>query len=96
MKTYYITTIEGNTSLLTKKELKAATYGKDYSAVCLGKLTGETYDQKKNDLIEKAKLYQYIDAGGLSYGEFAIICEYFETYGKRFGLLREFKENCII
>lgn len=32
----------------------------------------------------------------LSYGELAEFAGQFRTLGKRFGLLKEFKENCII
>jgi len=32
----------------------------------------------------------------LSYGEMAKWAGYFRELGKKFGLLREFKENCII
>ena len=31
----------------------------------------------------------------LSYGEMGEICDFFERMGKRYGLLREFRENCI-
>lgn len=68
----------------------------DYPCIVLGKLTGVTYQERKNDLEEKAKLTQYVDIGGLSWGELYEIQVYFETQGKRYGLLREFKENCII
>lgn len=32
----------------------------------------------------------------MSYGELAWWGDYFYTLGKRYGLLREFRENCII
>lgn len=68
----------------------------DYPCVVLGKLSGANYQERKNDLEEKAKLTQYIDIGGLSWGELNEIQAYFEKQGKKYGLLTEFKENCII
>ena len=68
----------------------------DYPCVVLGKLSGATYQERKNDLEEKAKLTQYIDIGGLSWGEISEIQAYFETQAKRYGLLTEFRENWII
>ena len=68
----------------------------DYPCVVLGNLSGATYAERKADLQEKAVLFQIIDIGGLSYGELSEIQAYFETYGKRYGLLREFKENGIL
>lgn len=38
----------------------------------------------------------YKDGDGLSYGELAEVQAIFERLGKRYGLLKEFKENCII
>ena len=68
----------------------------DYPCVVLGKLSGKTYTERKSDLEEKARFYQYIDIGGLSWGELSEIQSYFEIYGKRYGLIKEFKENGII
>lgn len=31
----------------------------------------------------------------MSYSELAEVCEHFYTLGKRYGLLKEFRENCI-
>ena len=53
MKTFYIANIETVTYLFNKKELKEATRDTNYMAVCLGKLNGETYAEKKQDLIDK-------------------------------------------
>ena len=68
----------------------------DFPCVVLGKLTGKTYNEKQNEIEEKARELQCIDIGGLSWGELSEIQVYFETYGKRYGLLTEFRENCII
>ena len=84
-----------NTYFYSKKVLKELNK-LDYPCIVLGKLSGATYQERKNDLEEKAKFYQYIDIGGLSWGELDEIQSYFEKQGKRYGLLTEFKENCII
>lgn len=61
----------------------------------LSGVSGKTYAEKQADLREKAIEFQYADEGGLSYGEFVEVMDFFNKYGKRFGLLREFRENGI-
>ena len=61
----------------------------------LGNLTGKTYKEKKACLQNKAIEFSNNQYGGLSYGEIACIESYFERYGRRYGLLREFRENAI-
>ena len=59
---------------------------------------GSTYKERKESLRDLAldyQLYECENSGGLSYGELAEIQEFFETNGKRYGLLREFRENGI-
>ena len=58
-----------------------------------GKLT---YDRKKELVREMAIEWQH-EAGYLNYSyyELAEWQDFFETLGARFGLLREFHENCI-
>ena len=62
--------------------------------------SGKTYAEKKANAAELARELQSIESetsgGGLSWGEYAIIMDFFERVGRRFGLLREFRENCII
>ncbi len=61
------------------------------------KLSGKTYQERKNSLIEIAKDWQNNFSGlSWSYGEYAEIENYFYENAKRYGLLKEFKENCII
>lgn len=60
-------------------------------------VSGKTYQERKADLQDKAitwsnDLYLY---PCWSYGELADISEFFETNARRYGLLGEFKENCI-
>ncbi len=61
------------------------------------KIDGKSYQEKKGSLIDLAIDYQ-LNFGclGWSYGELAEIQNFFETNARRYGLLREFKENCII
>lgn len=62
------------------------------------RVSGSTYKERKADLEEKAKEWQesHSDFIGWSYGELAIIQSFFEVNGKRYGLIREFRENGII
>ena len=56
---------------------------------------GRNYRERKNSLEEIAIEFSHNAVCGLSYGEIYHIQNFFETMGKRYGLLREFKENCI-
>lgn len=60
---------------------------------------GKTYRERKESLYNLAVSFQYNNDGdtdiNLSYSEIGYIQEYFECMGKKYGLLREFKENCI-
>lgn len=60
------------------------------------KAHGKTYAEKKESVRNNAIAYSNtcgeID---LSYHELAILSNYFAKYGKRYGLLQEFKENGI-
>ena len=61
------------------------------------KISGKTYSERKADLQEKAIQWSY--AGGVanwSYSELSEIQSFFEVNGKRYGLLKEFRENAII
>lgn len=60
------------------------------------KIQGKNYMGKKANLEDLAKEWQGQFASyNWSYGELATIGEYFNKNGKKYGLLREFKENCI-
>ena len=55
------------------------------------------YEIKKQQIRDKAIEYQLSSADYCySYGELAEKCEYFSKLGKRYGLLKEFRENGII
>ena len=56
--------------------------------------TKQYYEKRKAEVREEAIEYSCSDEE-LSYGELADIQERFRRLGKRYGLLREFKENAI-
>lgn len=54
------------------------------------------YQLAKERAREKAVMWQLENCDKcLSYSELAEFCEYFEKLGKRYGLLKEFRENGI-
>lgn len=69
----------------------------EWNIVILDKLTG-SYNEKQAALREKAIATQQAFAimEYISYNELIDIEQYFTKYGKRYGLLKEFKENGII
>ena len=56
---------------------------------------GNNYLEKKANLRSLAIDYQHNFNCSWSYGEYAEITDWFYKNGKRYGLLKEFKENCI-
>lgn len=59
-------------------------------------IRGKTYKERKANAEDLAIYYSNNFASlPWSYGERATICEYFEKIGKRYGLFKVFKENCI-
>lgn len=52
------------------------------------------YQKRKAEVREEAIEYSYSEEE-LSYGELAEKNDYFEHLGRRYGLLREFRENAI-
>lgn len=80
------------------EEYHKATFNPDIEPICiieLGQIKGKTYQAKKAAIEDKAIEYSNNIAPGLSYGELFDIENYFSTYGKRYGLLRDFHENAI-
>jgi hypothetical protein len=62
----------------------------------LFKVSGKTYTERKENLRDLAIEYSNnVGETCLSYGELAEIGCFFEKNGKRYGLLKEFKENGI-
>ena len=56
---------------------------------------GKSYKERKGCLKDLAIEFSHNAICGLSYGEICHIQNFFETMGRRYGLLREFKENAI-
>ena len=59
------------------------------------KVKGDTYDERKNFVRDMAINYSNNQACGLSWHEVAMVSDMFYTLGKRYGLLKEFRENAI-
>lgn len=78
-------------------EFHAATFSTEIvvsDAISL-EIHGRTYRDRQNSLRELAIDIQSANKGGLSYGELCDLQGFFEQNGKKLGLLREFRENCI-
>lgn len=63
----------------------------------LSRAKGKTYKERKEYIQELAIEYSnsMSEIYPISWGQLADIQEFFERYGKRYGLLREFRENAI-
>ena len=61
-------------------------------------ISGSNYQDRKEDVRNKAIEYQrtFYDFCNYSYGELAAITGFFETFGRRYGLITEFKNEGII
>lgn len=82
----------------TWPEYHAATFTPDIeiiSTIELGRAKGKTYQERKTCIEDKAIEYSNNQYPGLSWGELFEIESYFRSYGKRYGLLSEFRENAI-
>ena len=79
-------------------EYLAATFSPDctISAVIPLTIHGSTYAERRDSLRTMAQDIQTADNGGLSYSEAATLCDYFTRQARRYGLLTEFRDNCII
>ena len=56
---------------------------------------GSNYRERRENVRNTAIEFSHAEDGGLSYGELAAIGGWFEKIGKRYGLLKEFRENAI-
>ena len=83
--------------LFTAAELAAELFDPDVEPLEIIPLTigGGTYAERKARARALAISIQAADVGGLSYGESAILGYFFAAAGRRYGLLREFRENAI-
>ena len=60
------------------------------------KVSGKTYQERKEDVRQKAIDFQQYNFPGLFWSDISWIVKWFITQGKRYGLLEEFRENAII
>lgn len=56
---------------------------------------GKNYRERQSSVQTIAMDFQTADIGGLFMSDYARIGEWFATQGKRYGLLKEFRENAI-
>ena len=56
---------------------------------------GKSYQEQKESARDVAIEWSNSDTSGLSYGEMNIIWDWFDRMARRYGLLREFRENGI-
>lgn len=74
------------------------TFTAPYTWVFPLKVTGKTYAERKASLVEFAMDWQrtFTDFGiDWSYGEFVTVYDFLERNARRYGLIREFRENGI-
>lgn len=78
-------------------ELHAATFSPDVTPreIIPLKIGGRTYKERQDNLRELAIEVQLADDGGLSWSENQALGAFFEEQARRYGLLREFRENAI-
>lgn len=68
----------------------------DVLSVISFKVSGKTYQDKKECVRNIAIQFQHDDDGGLSMFEISEIQGWFQKVGSRYGLLKEFKENGVV
>lgn len=56
---------------------------------------GKNYRERQSSVETTARDFQAADIGGLFMSDYARIGEWFITQGKRYGLLKEFRENAV-
>ena len=77
---------------------KRETFSPCIETVCFFflEIEGKNYAERKENASNKAWAYSTYQAGGLYWSDLAIIGDFFERVGKRYGLLTDFRENAII
>lgn len=77
-------------------ELHTATFEpSEYDLLILDGSHGKTYKERKASIEEQAIDYSYMFDIPRSWYDIMNIGDYFTTYGKRYGLMEDFKENAI-
>ena len=68
----------------------------EYDVENVNRIFKNTYASQKEKAIDEAIEYQHtIAQNSMSWGEYAYWCDHFARLGKRYGLLKEFRENGI-
>lgn len=88
--------IDGNTFSVDYFGEQYELNGYIFNVIELGEIKGKTYKEKQESVREKAIEYSHNWHGGTSYRELSDIYAYFEKLAKRYGLVKEFRENGII
>ena len=66
------------------------------SGILRFKVTGDDYEERKENLQELAITWSHTDKASVALVDEEEVRRFFEKNGKRYGLLREFRENAII
>lgn len=56
---------------------------------------GKNYRERQSSVGTTARDFQAADIGGLFMSDYARIGDWFTTQGKRYGLIKEFRENAV-
>lgn len=56
---------------------------------------GKNYRERQSSVETTARDFQAADIGGLFMSDYARIGDWFSTQGKRYGLIKEFRENAV-
>ena len=67
----------------------------EWDIVILDRIKGGTYAEKKAQVRDLAVQYAWINEVPMAWSNLANIGAWFEKYGRRYGLLEEFRENGI-
>lgn len=77
------------------EDLIGESFGSQIDRIIDFTVHGNTYEERKECVYQVAIAYSCGQYPDLSYGELAIIDDWFRTNGERYGLLDEFESECI-
>ena len=90
--------IDGIANVFTSaEEYHAATFSPDCIIEHIQRLEikDRNYQERRENLRNIAIDIRSADNGGMSYSEYAFLADFFDRNAKKYGLLTEFRENCI-
>ena len=95
---HYHHDIDANGVVYSFEELHKATFSPfPHDILILDGAHGKTYQERKASIQDQAIEYSYLQGNVVMYQSDALyIGDYFEHYGRRYGLTEEFRENGII